>query len=248
MPSSYRVQKPAEPQTPHIVSVKASPRPLPTSPASQRKRTTLEETYIVATTCRSKLAGEADRADHHLRLLVGHANMLDMLMEELLEVKRGEERRLNALIRAAPKPQQPRKVQWIDMIAQQLEESDDSDSDDGSNDEVTGDSRLRAAKSPLPKLGASYFAEDEELSDEDEADDDGDREGELTLRRWSSNTYVPELTFEGDSGSEDDDALASSQIKVCLSASFSPQCSIAAKASRDDDKPKVLAPAIVGHS
>ena len=54
--------------------------------------------------------------------------------------------------------------------------------------------------------------------------------------------------FEGDYGSEDDDALASSQVKVCLSASFSQQCSIAAKAFRDDDKPKVLAPAIVGHS
>ena len=184
MPSSYRVQKPAEPPTPNVVSVKASPRPLRTSQASQRKRTALEETYTVATTCRSKLAGEAERADHHLRLLVGHANMFDMLMEELVKVKKGEERRLNALIRAAPKPHQPRKVQWIDMIAQQLEESDDSDSDD----EVTGGSRLRAAKSPLPKLGASYFAKDEDLSNEDEADDDGDREGELTLHRWSSNT------------------------------------------------------------
>jgi hypothetical protein len=174
--------------------------------------------------------------------------MLDMLMEELVEAEEGEERRLSALIRAAPKPQQPRKVQRIDTIAEELEESDDSDSDDDSDDEVSAGSRFRAAKSPLPKLGASYFAEDEELSDEDDANDDGDLESELTLRRWPSNVYVPELTFEGDSGSEDEDALALSQVKVCLSASFSQQCSIAARVTRDCDKPNVLAPTIVGHS
>ena len=253
MPSSYKVQRPAEPRTPRIVSVTASPGWLP---ATQKKRTTLHETYFVASTCRIKLGREADRADHQLRLLVGHANLLDMLMEEMMDAEKGEERRLNALIRAAPKPQQTRKVQWIDTITEELEESEDSDSDDdpdGAGDpEGNKVSPIRPAKSPLPRSSTNYIVEDEQLSDEYETNEDDGEDDGLTLRRWPSKGYVPELISEGDSGSEDEDASASSQHHVRLSMSFSQHCSIAVKDSRDDmkclNKPSGLTATIVGHA
>ena len=43
----------------------------------------LTQTYYVASTARSKLGREANRADHNLRVLVGHANLLDNLMLDL---------------------------------------------------------------------------------------------------------------------------------------------------------------------
>lgn len=45
----------------------------------------ITQTYYLAHTARGKLSHEAAQADHNLRLLVGHANLLDSLMLELAE-------------------------------------------------------------------------------------------------------------------------------------------------------------------
>lgn len=163
MPPFCRLQTPLAPQQPQIVSVaslKASPH---LTSARQRKTISLTETYSVATTCRSKLGKEAGRADHELRRLVGHANMLDMLIDMLLDTEREQEVRVNEMVPAALKPQQLPKVQWIDHIAAALEEEEESDSDDDSDDDSDfGDDiayklPVRKAKSPLPKLSSGYF-------------------------------------------------------------------------------------------
>ena len=183
--------------TPHFLS------------ARQQKTTTL--TYSVATTCRFKLRKEADRPEHELRRLVGHANMLDQLMEELLFEERRQEGRVNAILRHAPKPQEPQKVQWIDSIAEEVvEEEEESDSDDASDedDDFAHVSQYEVSvckpKSPPPKLWSAYFDENDELSDDDEECDEEAGDSDLVLRRWPSKTHVPELTHESLSDSEDE--------------------------------------------
>lgn len=43
----------------------------------------LAETYFLASKARAKLSREANKADHNLRILVSHANLLDNLMDSL---------------------------------------------------------------------------------------------------------------------------------------------------------------------
>ena len=244
---------PHAPHAPQAVSLRASAQLIS---AKQRKRISLTETYCVATTCRSKLGKEAGRKDHELRRLVGHANMLDMLMEELMEAEREQEGRVNALIRAAPKPQQPPKVQWIDTIAEELEE-DDSDSDEDSDDD--GDLGgyenrklpVRTAKIPLPKLSSAYFDDSDELSDDDDEADEGPDDSELVLRRWPSKHHLPELTYDSDSASEDEDSLSSFLDDTYVTC-FDAQCLIINKKSPQDGlnihtAAKALAPTVFVH-
>jgi hypothetical protein len=176
-----------------------------------------------------KLGKEASRAEHELRRLVCHANILDMLMEELSDRERGLEGRVNALIRAAPEPRQGRRVQFIDTIVEELEEVEsDSDSGDSSDydsdsdsDEGKGTSRRSTkVKSPVPKLWVGYVASQDRLADENEAVDQDAEDGDLVLQRWPSKGFVPELTRDGDSES-DDEGPHGTPLR-----SFAKQCSI----------------------
>ena len=221
---SYSSSKTKPPQQPQSHTV--------TAPARVR----LTDTYSVATTCRSKLGKEADRADHQLRRLVGHANMLDKLMDQLIDGERRQERRVNALIRAVPEPQQPRKVLWIDRIAEELEEAEDSDSDDdsGAEDETTTHKvplrNNRKVKSPLPKPWEDYLADDDSASDDDEDADSGADDEELVLRRCPTKMRMFRRTR--DSGSGTDDWLSSRLQETCLNSTAA-QASITAKKAQD---------------
>ncbi|CAK3896023.1 uncharacterized protein RCC_01754 [Lecanosticta acicola] len=55
--------------------IRAPPPPPPT------------ESYYIAWTARSKLSYEARQRDHKLRMLVGHANLLDKLVVEIADEK-----------------------------------------------------------------------------------------------------------------------------------------------------------------
>lgn len=83
----------------------------------------LTQTYYIAASARSKLGKEACRADHDLRLLVGHANLLDSLMIELQDAERQQEAWFNQTMAKASKPEEPRHVQWVDSIVEEDEDS-----------------------------------------------------------------------------------------------------------------------------
>ena len=157
-------------------------------PAKRSGKPSLTETYQVATTCRLKLGKEADRSDHELRKLVCHANMLDTLMEELVDQERAHEKRMNERLRATSRPQQRGAVRWIDTIAEEIEESEDTDSSSDRDDDSDGRNgyprRSAMRKSPPPKLLADYFAKGQsrqEVSIHTEDNDD-----DLVLRRCPS--------------------------------------------------------------
>lgn len=163
-----------------------------TASPAKKQRMSLTQTYYIASTARSKLSREASRADHDLRLLVGHANLLDTLMIELQDAEREQEAWFNESIKASKPEPATRHIQWIDSIAEELEEdSSDEESDDESfYDE--DDDFVRATPS-------TYSVSTVEVDDDEFEDFEFDAEHALTR----VDSHPPELVH-GDSDSEDE--------------------------------------------
>lgn len=165
----------------------------------------LTQTYYLAHTARAKLSREAARADHELRLLVGHANLLDGLMLDLAEAEREQESWFNQTVKGAAEkePEEPQHIKWSDSLPVVMEDYEEDSSDEESeadDEEEIGYARptpLRRAPSP-----PSIITTTEMDIDSDEEEDD-DYEEELALTRTSSRT-PPELLHESDSESDDD--------------------------------------------
>lgn len=201
MPSHLRFQQSiAEPTEAH-----ATYHTTITQRPTKKARMSLTQTYYVASTARSKLTREAGRGDHNLRRLVGHANLLDQLMVDLADAERESENWLNQSIREASRPEEPKRVQWMDSIAEtyeQDEESDEESDDEDVFDEIDFAQPKRIASAPV-----TIDSDDLEEAVYDEDSDDE----ELSLRRVASNS-PPELTHdESDSEDEDDYAPTSPQ-------------------------------------
>lgn len=170
------------------------------SPPQKKQKMSLTQTYYIAASARSKLGKEACRADHDLRLLVGHANLLDSLMLELADAEKKQEEWFNNTVRKASKSEEPRHIQWADSIVEEAEDSDsdsESDSDyydeDGDFDMVTAPRRI--VSSPV-QITTTELEEDEE-----EFYDDLEDDADLALTRVPSQS-PPELVHDEDSDDE----------------------------------------------
>lgn len=178
----------------------------------------ITQTYFLAHTARGKLSSEASRADHNLRLLVGHANLLDSLMLELAEAEQEQETWFNQSVRkASHKPSEPRHIQWADAVVEDPEEdwhvedvddssdSSDSDSDYSSEDEMEemGHSEHVEQHPALRQVPAPASPAYEEI---EEFEDDGAEDYEelaLTLTQ-SHGASPPELEHDSEDSSDDD--------------------------------------------
>ncbi|GAO18420.1 uncharacterized protein UV8b_02819 [Ustilaginoidea virens] len=186
----------------------------------------IAQTYYLAHTARAKLSREAAQPDHDLRLLVGHANLLDSLMLELADAEREQERRFNQSVRGVGKLAE-RRVQWADkVVAEQPEEeyddsdSSDSDSDDDADfdDDVDG---VEMTTAPAMTSAPRPVARQTLLAGEDDEEDMGDNLEEdyaqLELVRTHSHASPPpELVHHDDSESSDDEATPPSPADVSL--------------------------------
>ena len=206
MPSNLRLQLDAQSTTQSYY-----PKPSSASSPAKKQKMSLSQTYRIASTARGKLGREAARGDHNLRLLVGHANLLDSLMVELANAEKEQEAWFNETIRKSAKPAAPKHIQWIDSIVEEhLDElvedsdSDDSDSDADSDLDVEDVPAVPAPRrrsvSPPPPARAQFSLDDEEDDDEDDMEFDD----EHALTRVPSHT--PELIDE-DSEESDDDSM-----------------------------------------
>lgn len=187
------------------------------APPQKKQKMSLTQTYYLAHTARGKLSKEASRADHDLRLLVGHANLLDGLMLDLADAEREQESWFNQTVKGATTAsEERRRVQWADTIPEEAvdeeEEDEEEDDDDviqeswengSSDDESESDEEeIRVAPTvPLrrqsrPEVTVRPVALEEDMEVDDDDDDD------LTLTRTSS--HPPELLHESDSESDDD--------------------------------------------
>jgi hypothetical protein len=165
----------------------------------------LTQTYYIAASARSKLGKEACRPDHDLRLLVGHANLLDSLMLELAEAERKQEEWFNSTVRKASKAEQSRHIQWADTIEETFDEEDeDSDSDSDFYDEE-GDFDMIAPRriAQAPVQITTTELDDDESDDEDFYEDmEDDEEHALTRTSSQSAQSPPELVHDEESDDE----------------------------------------------
>lgn len=179
----------------------------------------LTQTYYLAHTARGKLSKEAARADHNLRLLVGHANLLDGLMLDLADAEREQESWFNQTVKGATKASgEPRHIQWADSIEEAIEEDDEySDSDSDSDDDIEQARKVSFRRLPQESAPASMVAvEDDE--DAEMEDDETDSDLALTRTSSSSSSHPPELLHESDSESEDDMPPSPPQTELPLDA------------------------------
>jgi hypothetical protein len=219
---------------PKHVSFQPSPAASLRQSTLKKKDMSITQTYYLAHKARAKLSREAAQPDHDLRLLVGHANLLDSLMFELADAEREQERWFNQSVRGATdgspqKKQQERHVQWAENIAESPMEDDDEedyDSDSSSSDDdfdeddrdliMTTMPSLRPAPSAPRTAATPANIQTREISQEEEEDDimEDDLEedyAQLELVRTSSHSNSPpELVDESDS-SEDESMPPSPQ-------------------------------------
>lgn len=182
----------------------------------------LTQTYYIAASARSKLGKEASRADHDLRLLVGHANLLDSLMIELQDAERQQEAWFNQTMAKASKAEESRHIQWADSIAEEPEEEDYSDSESEADEDDFDMLPLPRRITQSPVQISSMELDDEEVFYDDMEDD-----SELALTRVPSQSQSPpELTYEEDSDDESppasppNSALEFSEKEAMLTTSF----------------------------
>lgn len=206
---------------------KMSFSPLNTKPASaaspfttpvKRKSMSITQTYYLAHKARAKLSGEAARPDHDLRLLVGHANLLDSLMVELADAEREQESWFNQSVRSATQQKKEKHIQWADSVVEEPEEdwnADDADSDSSSdvesdfNDdedvEMADVVSLRRVSSnhilspSSPKMEVVEIDMDDMEEDEDYA--------QLSLTRSPSHSPLSPPELEHDSDSSEDESM-----------------------------------------
>lgn len=178
----------------------------------------ITQTYYLAHKARAKLSREAAQPDHDLRLLVGHANLLDTLMLELADAEREQERWFNQSVRGAS-TQKDRHVQWAENIAEVPEDEYDSDSssdDDFEEDEEEEDIVMTNTNASARRPVTSKISSVEEVEMEDDLEEDYEQ---LELVRTPSHansppTSPPELVDESDSS--DDDSMPPSPPQAML--------------------------------
>ena len=168
-------------------------------PAQKKQKMSLSQTYFIASSARTKLGKEASKPDHNLRLLVGHANLLDTLMLELQDAEREQERWFHETVAKAQNSEPQRHIQWADTI---VEEEDDNDSDDSDSDFDDEDFELSIPSGGIKSAPVEISSQEIELDEEEDGYfDDMEDEPELALTRTHSH-QPPELVDDSDSDDE----------------------------------------------
>jgi hypothetical protein len=182
------------------------PQPPPTIQLRQNpEKMSITQTFYLAHKARAKLSSEASRQDHNLRLLVGHANLLDTLMIHLTDAERDEERWFNNMVRGNEELRESRE--FPETIEEESEESEEygslaadydtesdtsSESDEGEMEDVDFGYPLLARESSFmyPSTTTRTLISVSELDgDYEDADDDTeeeDEDGMYSLTRTTS--------------------------------------------------------------
>jgi hypothetical protein len=188
---------------------------------SLRKKMSITQTYYLAHKARAKLSREAAQPDHDLRLLVGHANLLDSLMLELAEAEQEQERWFNQSVRGASPKKQAGHVQWADRVHEQaIEEEYDSDSSSDSDSDYDEDdveminAPTASAIAPLrPAPMAPVYKDDEDMTEDDLEEDYAQLE---LVRTPSHSSSPPELVDNDSDVSSDDESMPPSPPEATL--------------------------------
>jgi len=159
----------------------------------------ITQTYFLAHSARGKLSKEASRSDHDLRLLVGHANLLDSLMLDLANAEQEQERWFNKSLSGAKDEEESQSSQWTETIIEEPEADWEAEDAESSDDESEYDEDEDAT----PKASQETTVTTTEIENADDFDDDEDF-GDLALTRTPSRHSPPELSADSESDSEDE--------------------------------------------
>ncbi|EPS40432.1 hypothetical protein H072_5723 [Dactylellina haptotyla CBS 200.50] len=180
--------------------------------SAKQSKMSITQTFYLAHKARGKLSSEAAKSDHDLRLLVGHANLLDRLMLHLQTAEREQDAWFNAMVRGNSTEED--ESNFMDPISEEEEEEEetigslaqDYPESESSDEETDDDSDWESGHfgaTPRPNFDYSKTVID---VDEVEVDEDFEEEddGFYALRRTSSHAPMspPELIEDDDSDSE----------------------------------------------
>lgn len=184
---------------PSSISFSAAPTPktsnhsIYTRPQKKQKMS-ITQTYFLAHSARGKLSKEAARADHDLRLLVGHANMLDSLMVDLANAEQEQERWFNNIVAGSQEEEEESRHRHVETVVEEPEA--DWEAEDAASSDEESEDEAEAQRKPTTNVTAVEVDSDMEEDDE--------MEGDLTLTRTASRHSPPELSLDLDSDSEDE--------------------------------------------
>lgn len=170
-------------------------------PPQKKQKMSLSQTYFIASSARAKLGKEAMKADHDLRLLVGHANLLDSLMLELQDAEREQERWFNQTVAKAQKAEEPKHIQWVDTIAEEEYEDDNASDSDSESEYDEEDFQREISQRSIKSAPVEITSEEIEVDEEEEGYFDMEDSSELALTRTHSH-QPPELVDDSDSDDE----------------------------------------------
>lgn len=167
----------------------------------------ITQTFYLAHKARGKLSSEAAKSDHDLRLLVGHANLLDRLMLHLQTAEREQDAWFNAMVRGNSTEEDESNI--MDTISEEEEEehigslAEDYPESESSEDDYEWESSHIVSVSRHPAYDYSKTVIDVDEVDADE-DFEEEEDGFYALRRTSSHAPMspPELIEDDDSDSE----------------------------------------------
>ncbi|KAK5109311.1 hypothetical protein LTR62_007185 [Meristemomyces frigidus] len=91
----------------------------------------LKQTYYIASTAKSKLGREAKRKDYDLRLLVGHADLLEALTLDLPDAEWRQGAWFTQSVEDRTETERLTYIHWEEPIPKQEEEKRDDESDAG---------------------------------------------------------------------------------------------------------------------
>jgi len=175
------------------------------------------QTFQLAQRARGKLQREASQHDHNLRLLVGHANLLDNLMISLAEAEREQEQWFNEVVRGSIAAEDEEEdveeeEESRDWPEQSYEghgwlavDYSESESEEDSESEADSDEEMEDVQYTMPHLPqkpshrslSSYFQTTIGVSEVDEYDGDfEDEDGMYPLTRASSHGSPPQLVAD----------------------------------------------------
>ncbi|KAK6346445.1 hypothetical protein TWF730_010767 [Orbilia blumenaviensis] len=179
--------------------------------SSKQSKMSITQTFYLAHKARGKLSSEASKSDHDLRLLVGHANLLDRLMLHLQTAEREQDAWFNAMVRGNSTEDDESNL--MDTISEEDEEehigslAEDYPESDSSADDSEDDYEWESGHIvSTPRYPAYDYSKTVIDVDEVDADEDFEEEedGFYALRRTSSHAPMspPDLIEDDDSDSE----------------------------------------------
>ncbi|RPB20731.1 hypothetical protein L211DRAFT_870469 [Terfezia boudieri ATCC MYA-4762] len=195
---------------------------------AQEKKMAYTQTFQLAQRARGKLQREAAQHDHNLRLLVGHANLLDNLMIALADAEREQEQWFNEVVRGSvaaedeeeeeQEQEQEESRDWPEQCYEShgwlaVDYSDSESEEEDSGSEADSDEEMEDVQYAMPHLLrkplhqslSSYVQATIGVSEVDEYDEDfEDEDGMYPLTRASSHGSPPQLVADYTDDEEDE--------------------------------------------